>query len=53
MLLDESIWQTLYVDYHPPTVERLWTHADGPEYVRCLVTASRALGTEWHLPLHS
>ena len=26
MLLDESIWQSLYVDYHPPTVERLWTH---------------------------
>ena len=25
MLMDESIWQSLYVDYHPPTVERLWT----------------------------
>jgi hypothetical protein len=24
MLLDESIWHSLYVDYHPPTVERLW-----------------------------
>jgi hypothetical protein len=22
MLQDESIWQSLYVDYHPPTVER-------------------------------
>ena len=25
MLRDESIWHSLYVDYHPPTVERLWT----------------------------
>ena len=25
MLMDESIWQSLYVDYHPPIVERLWT----------------------------
>jgi hypothetical protein len=25
MLEDESPWQSLYVDYHPPTVERLWT----------------------------
>jgi hypothetical protein len=25
MLQDENIWQSLYVDYHPPTVERLWT----------------------------
>lgn len=25
MLKDESIWRSLYVDYHPPTVERLWT----------------------------
>jgi hypothetical protein len=25
MLMDESIWRSLYVDYHPPTVERLWT----------------------------
>jgi hypothetical protein len=25
MLQEESIWQSLYVDYHPPTVERLWT----------------------------
>jgi hypothetical protein len=24
MLRDESIWHSLYVDYHPPTVERLW-----------------------------
>jgi hypothetical protein len=26
MLLDESLWRSLYVDYHPPTVERLWAH---------------------------
>ena len=25
MLQDGSIWESLYVDYHPPTVERLWT----------------------------
>jgi hypothetical protein len=25
LLQDESIWQSLYVDYHPPFVERLWT----------------------------
>ena len=25
MLQDENIWRSLYVDYHPPTVERLWT----------------------------
>jgi hypothetical protein len=25
LLQDESVWQSLYVDYHPPTVERLWT----------------------------
>jgi len=24
LLQDESAWQSLYVDYHPPTVERLW-----------------------------
>ncbi len=25
MLQDESIWRSVYVDYHPPIVERLWT----------------------------
>jgi hypothetical protein len=25
MLLDEGVWQSLHVDYHPPTVDRLWT----------------------------
>jgi hypothetical protein len=25
LLEDESVWQSLLVDYHPPTVERLWT----------------------------
>ena len=25
MLLDETIWNGLFIDYHPPTVERLWT----------------------------
>lgn len=25
LLRDERAWQSLYVDYHPPTVERLWT----------------------------
>jgi len=24
LLRNESRWQSLYVDYHPPTVERLW-----------------------------
>jgi hypothetical protein len=24
LLQDERVWQSLYVDYHPPTVERLW-----------------------------
>ena len=26
MLQDESLWRSLLVDYHPPFVERLWTH---------------------------
>ncbi len=25
LLQDEGLWQSLYVDYHPPTVERLWS----------------------------
>ena len=25
LLQDERVWQSLYVDYHPPFVERLWT----------------------------
>jgi len=25
LLLDESAWNGLFIDYHPPTVERLWT----------------------------
>lgn len=25
LLQDDAIWQSLYVDYHPPFVERLWT----------------------------
>jgi hypothetical protein len=25
LLLDGGIWQSLHVDYHPPTVDRLWT----------------------------
>jgi hypothetical protein len=29
LLQDEQIWQSLYVDYHPPTVERLWTAWNG------------------------
>ncbi len=24
LLQNESLWQSLYIDYHPPTVERLW-----------------------------
>src|SRR4051794_19093257 len=24
LLLDEESWKGLYIDYHPPTVERLW-----------------------------
>jgi hypothetical protein len=24
LLRDDTRWQSLYVDYHPPTVERLW-----------------------------
>lgn len=24
LLQDENTWKSLYVDYHPPTVERLW-----------------------------
>lgn len=24
LLQDENAWKSLYVDYHPPTVERLW-----------------------------
>jgi hypothetical protein len=30
LLLDEGAWRSLYVDYHPPTVERLWR--DWKEY---------------------
>ena len=26
MLGDEGLWHSLYVDYHPPIVERLWAH---------------------------
>jgi len=29
LLNDESAWQSLFVDYHPPTVERLWTAWQG------------------------
>src|SRR2546425_6708638 len=25
LLLDEAAWKGLFIDYHPPTVERLWT----------------------------
>jgi hypothetical protein len=25
LLLKETAWQSLFIDYHPPTVERLWT----------------------------
>jgi hypothetical protein len=25
LLRDAGIWRSLYVDYHPPTVDRLWT----------------------------
>ena len=25
LLQDETVWHSLLVDYHPPTVERLWT----------------------------
>src|SRR5256884_8489783 len=24
LLLDEAAWSGLFIDYHPPTVERLW-----------------------------
>jgi hypothetical protein len=24
LLRDESLWNSLFIDYHPPTVERLW-----------------------------
>jgi hypothetical protein len=26
LLADEASWKSLYIDYHPPTVERLWRH---------------------------
>lgn len=26
MLLNDSMWQSVDVDYHPPRVERLWAH---------------------------
>lgn len=26
LLQDETLWRSLFVDYHPPFVERLWTH---------------------------
>ena len=29
LLCDESAWQSLLVDYHPPSVERLWTSWQG------------------------
>ena len=29
LLQDESGWQSVLVDYHPPTVERLWTTWQG------------------------
>jgi hypothetical protein len=25
LLLDEAAWSSVFIDYHPPTVERLWT----------------------------
>jgi len=31
LLLDEAGWSGLYIDYHPPTVERLWRNW-GDEY---------------------
>lgn len=34
LLLDESCWKSVFVDYHPPFVERLWTtlELDGQNY---------------------
>ncbi len=29
LLQDESAWNSVLVDYHPPTVERLWTAWQG------------------------
>ena len=35
LLRDEGAWKSLFVDYHPPTVERLWRP--------CRVAANAAL----------
>jgi hypothetical protein len=29
LLQDESGWNSVYIDYHPPTVERLWRNWNG------------------------
>ena len=29
LLQDESAWSSIYIDYHPPTVERLWRNWNG------------------------
>jgi hypothetical protein len=29
LLQDESAWSSVFIDYHPPTVERLWRKWDG------------------------
>lgn len=34
LLMDASMWKSVYVDYHPPFVQRLWTSVmlDGAQY---------------------
>ncbi len=41
LLADEADWKSLLVDYHPPTVERLWRQWDG-----CRVYLHRILPCE-------
>src|SRR5262249_49786382 len=45
MLLDESIWRSLYVDYHPPFVERLWAPGAniGPSCTESIPATERRL----------
>ena len=31
LLQDEAAWKGLHVDYHPPTVERLWRERTRPQ----------------------
>jgi hypothetical protein len=37
LLRDESAWKSVLVDYHPPTVERLWLPWGGYRvYLHCI-----------------